>query len=98
VSRCRFRPIAWRDLADIIEYIGRDNPQAAARCAAAIQDKCQSLAEMPYLGFRRDFLPENVRIAPVKSYLIYYKILSGGSVEIMRIIHGSRQQESIRLH
>lgn len=53
---------------------------------------------MPYLGFRRDFLPENVRIAPVKSYLIYYKILSGGSVEIMRIIHGSRQQESIRLH
>jgi len=98
VSRCRFRPIAWRDLAEIIEYIGQENPQAAVRYAAEIQGKCQSLAEMPYLGFRRDFLPENIRIAPVRSYLIYYKIISGVGVEIMRIIHGSRQQESIRLH
>lgn len=97
MTLCHFRPVAWRDLASIIDYIGQENPQAAAKVADEIQSTCEGLAAMPGLGYRRDFTPPNVRVFPVGSYVIYYKVLDSG-IEIQRIVHSSRLQEAIRFH
>ena len=80
---------ARRDLADIVEYISRDNPAAAERVAITIAQAAASLSEMSKRG--RPSRRKNGReliLAPLP-YLIEYRV-RGQSVFIVHVRHGAR--------
>jgi plasmid stabilization system protein ParE len=50
VRHIRFTPRARRDVVEIWEYIARENPDAADRVIAAIEEAARLLAELPGIG------------------------------------------------
>ena len=88
---------AKQDLDEILTYIARDNPDAAARMSERFTEVFRFLAQMPYAGVRRSFFPPDLRALTVRNYIVYYVPLAA-HVKIVRVIHGNRQQESIRFH
>jgi toxin ParE1/3/4 len=48
--KLRFTPRAVQDLADIADYIRKQNPQAALRVRAAILESLQNLVLFPQVG------------------------------------------------
>lgn len=87
---------ARQDLLHIWEYIASDNIDAADQVRDAIFRAFERLASMPELGPRTRFANsrlKNVRFWPVprfRKYLIFYRPLSKGGVEIVRILNGAR--------
>lgn len=87
-------PEALNDLAEIWEYIGANNPDAADRLLDNINDKVKLIAESPYIGREREELAPGIRSFPVARYLIFYRPIAGG-IEIVRVLHGSRDIDSL---
>jgi toxin ParE1/3/4 len=46
------------------------------------------------MGVARPWLREDIRAFPVKSYIIFYRVIEGG-VEIERVIRASRNIEAL---
>jgi len=82
------------DLALLVEYIGKDNPAAALGVLDAIDERLGLIAENPMIGSTRDYLAPGLRVFPVSSYMIYYRLVEE-DVEIVRILHGARDAGSI---
>jgi toxin ParE1/3/4 len=82
-------PKAEEDLLEIWLYVARDSVSAADRLIESIADKVELLPEHPEMGPRRPDLGKGVRMVPVGSYLVLYK-LGDRRVEIVRIVHGAR--------
>lgn len=80
---------ALRDLDDIWFYIAQDNLGRADRFVDSIVVKCEAISESPYMGRARPELGSGVRSLPHEEYLIYYRI-SGGRIDVLRVIHGAR--------
>jgi len=95
LSHSLFTPQAWQDTLDIIEYIGTDNPEAAARFLLALEETCTQLAALPGMGSVRTFQRKDLkgtRILPVtgfEHYLIFYAA-AGTSIKVLRILHAAR--------
>ncbi|HEY3395562.1 MAG TPA: type II toxin-antitoxin system RelE/ParE family toxin [Lacipirellulaceae bacterium] len=68
----RFRR-AEEDLLAIAEYIGRDNPSAAALWLDRIEEKLLLLASNPYMGEAVDHLRPGVRRFSHGNYVIFYE-------------------------
>lgn len=83
---------AETDLRDIWSYIARDSESQADRWVAMLRKKCYDLAEFPELGPARPDLADALRYFPFRDDLIFYRPIPGG-VEIIRILHGSRNVE-----
>ena len=83
---------AQRDLEHIFFYIAEDSIENAKRFVHELEEKIHSLGMMPE---RFALIPENhffgtdYRQIIHKKYRIIYKI-SGGSVFIMRVVHGAK--------
>jgi len=92
--KLRFRAEAQRDLQEIGDYIGRDNRQAARRFVRLLRGKCGILAANPHIGRERLELRPGIRSYPVGRYVIFYRVL-GRSVEIVNVVHGSRDIEAM---
>ena len=90
----RIRPEARQDLRDIGDYIARDDRRAARRFVRASRERCAFLAENPRVGRERSDLGEGLRSFPVRNCVIFYRLLDG-MVEIVNVIHGSRDVESL---
>lgn len=76
---------AERDLRNLLEYLADRSP-AADRLSRRLERAINSLAANPELGRERP----DLRSFPVENtYLIIYS-LSGAGIEIIRVIHGSR--------
>jgi len=90
-----FTPQAWQDALEIAEYIGTDNPEAAARFVPALEAACEKLAQLPGMGSVRHCGRKGlkgVRIMPVtgfENYLIFYAAV-GTSIKVIRILHAAR--------
>jgi toxin ParE1/3/4 len=57
--------------------------------------KCfEMLAEMPHAGRRRDELEVNLRSLPEGHYVLFYRETADG-VEIIRVLHGARDIQSM---
>lgn len=87
--------ITWRARADIAElgdYIARDNPAAAERMLDRIKRRFQMVARQPLIGEARPDLRQDVRCVGEGRYVIYYRPLEPGdeTVEIVRVLHGAR--------
>lgn len=76
-------------LEDIFEYIGGDNPAAAAETAQGIYDKTQSLAEFPLLGHRYAPSHRHVRILLYGHYRVAYLVESDNNIVVLGVFHGA---------
>jgi toxin ParE1/3/4 len=59
-----------------------------------ILERCSLLARQPYMGRARPELAYNLRSIALARYMIFYRPSSNG-VEIVRILHGSRDIEGL---
>ncbi len=82
------------DLLEIWAYIAEDSPNAADKLLDLIDEKCNLLNENKGLGQARPDISENMRYFPVKNYLILYQEQPFG-VEIVRVVHGARDIDTI---
>jgi toxin ParE1/3/4 len=87
--KLRYARGALTDLDEIFGYIARDNPRAAARLLARIEQIAALIAEQPYIGVTTR--KSNFRRFPVGNYLIVYEIRLD-EVIIQYVRHGARRQ------
>lgn len=77
------------DFFEIWATIAEDNPPAADRMTDRIAGAARRLAGRPYLGPAREDLRSGLRYFVVSPYLLFDRVIPEG-VEIVRIVHGSR--------
>ncbi len=103
MSKIIKRPQAERDLEESFVFIGEKNLDAALDFLAAAEEAFDLLAQLPHLGSPREFRStrlRNVRMWHIKGfedYLIFYRVTAQG-IEILRVLHGKRDIESIFSH
>jgi len=93
----RYLPIAVDDLISIFDWIANDSPAHAASFIKKIDHHISKLKTHPLLGrIPRDDKLKNsgYHILVIESYLVFY-IIRGKTVEIHRIVHGSRNLDDI---
>ena len=93
----RYLPVAVDDLISIFDWIAHDSPAHAAAFVDKIDQRSGRLKNHPFLGrVPRDEKLKNTgyRFLVVESYLVFYTV-RGKTVEIHRILHGSRNLEDI---
>ena len=80
---------ALANLAAIVEYIEKDNPQRAKSFALEIQAKTNNLAAFPSIG-RAGRVTGTRELVIHPNYIIPYR-MRGEVVEILRIQHVARR-------
>jgi toxin ParE1/3/4 len=91
----RYLPIAIDDLISIFDWIAGDSPANAMAFIEKLDQRIGSLKIHPFLGrIPRDDQLKNYRLLVIESYLVFY-VVHGRTVEIHRVVHGSRQLEDI---
>lgn len=90
------RPCARTDLIEIWDYIADDSEARADAFIDTIDRKIRALAEQPNMGRARDELETGLRSFPVGRYVIFYLPIPEG-VDIVRVLHGARDLEPIRI-
>jgi toxin ParE1/3/4 len=86
--------LAERDLEAILDYLDERSPRAAERLTAQIEEKCRLLGQFPGMGRARDELAPGLRSVVVEQYILFYRITTD-AVQVVRILHGSRDIENI---
>lgn len=84
---------AKADLTEIWHYIAEDNPEAADRVFAMLQESLRKLSHNPLLGVLREDLLTELRGLVVKNYIIFYRVKN--EILVSRILHGARNLENI---
>ena len=96
----RKKPQAERDIEECFVFIGEDNLDVAVHFLVAVEDSIELLGKNPFLGNIREFKNSrisNIRMTLVKgfhNYQIYYTV-GEEIVEIVRVLHGSRDLRDI---
>ncbi len=96
MNKPHYTSAAQQDLAEIALYIARDKPAAALAWIDKIEAKCLLIASSPSLGDLRPELGDGVRASFVGRYVIFYRSRND-NVEILRVIPGDKQIESLSL-
>ena len=94
MARVLKRPLAENDLDEIWLYIAQDNPDNADALLDKIEERCQALAQFPFIGTDRDELMPDLRSLPVGNYLIFYMPIEDGIV-VVRVLHGMRDVDAL---
>ena len=82
------------DLIEIWRFIAADSRNSADRLLDDIELAWDRLADFPHLGRARSDLGRDIRLFPVRSYLILYRI-SDHEIEVVRVLHGAREIKDI---
>ena len=90
----RVAAAAEEDLQEIWAYVAQHNLEAAIKLIKEITGKFAILRDHPHIGREQHKLLVNLRSLVVKGYFIFYQPFEDG-VEILRVLHGSRDIESI---
>lgn len=85
---------AESDLEEILAYLDERSPAAADRLAAALEQRCQLLGQLPEMGRPRDELAPGLRSIAVERYVVFYRV-AHRAVEILRVLHGARDIDTI---
>lgn len=80
---------AKEDLLEIWEYIAEHDGQAADNYIDHLRNRALELLLFPELGRMREEIYSGVRSLLSKNHLLFYRI-QGDEVQILRILHGSR--------
>ncbi len=90
MPKLRFTRAADRDLAEIRNYIARDNPEIAKRFVDAIVGHCGDLLSTPHMGPARPDIGPGIRMLIVRrNYAVLYRA-EGDEVQVIRVIHTAR--------
>jgi len=87
--RLRYERGALADLDEIFAYIAENNPEAAARLVARIEEVAAKIAASPYMGEATRKLA--FRRFPVGNYLIVFEV-ARDEVIIHYVRHGARRR------
>ena len=93
----RYLPVAVDDLISIFDWIADDSPSNAATFIDKLDQRIGNLETHPLLGRipRDDKLQSSgYRVLVIESYLVFY-IVRAKTVEIHRVVHGSRNIDDI---
>lgn len=93
----RYLPAAQGDLLSILEFIAQDSPGRAVTFVDHLDERIGQLELHPLPGRlpRHPRLREyGYRVLIVDKYLVFY-IIQGNTVEIHRVIHGSRNLDHL---
>lgn len=85
-------PSARTDLADIVRYIARHNPDAAARLGYELITRTEILANFPEIGrVVPEFRQPNLRELICRSYRVIYRLRRDEQcIDIVRFWHAAR--------
>jgi len=94
---------ARRDLFSIASYIEKDSPRSAGRFLEVFEHACDIISSLPEMGSVAETLLhvpklKSARMFPIKhfeKYLIFYRPIAEGKIEIIRVIHGARDIPSL---
>jgi toxin ParE1/3/4 len=87
--KLRYERGAVADLDEIFSYIAKDNPQAASRVVARVEEVAARIAAFPHIG--RATRNPRFRRFPIGKYLIVYEV-GKDEVVIHYVRHGARQR------
>ncbi len=93
----RYLPVAVDDILSILDWIAADSPSRASSFRDMLDKRLGRLSSNPRLGRipRQEYLRHfGYRVLLIDSYLVFY-IIRGRTVEIHRVIHGSRNLDDI---
>lgn len=85
---------AEEDLKEIWVYVAEHDAEAASHLIKEITRRFAALRDYPQMGRAQDELLVNLRSVSIKNYIIFYQPYEDG-IEIMRVLHSSRDIESI---
>ena len=86
---------AIADLAEIVSYIARDNPEAAKTPGNNLLDAALNLAKTPQKGSRYQNLP-GIRKLTLRPFKIFYRVNESRKVtEIQRFWHSARTEPKL---
>jgi len=89
-----FEPAARDELADIFEWIAKDNPSAARRLIARIEEKIMRLAVPNLAHMGRPGLIDGTRELIEYPYIVVYKVdEQQREIVVVSIVHGARDRE-----
>jgi toxin ParE1/3/4 len=77
------------DLAEITDFIARDNPRRAEQFEEELLDHAQKIAREPLAYVERRDLQPGLRSCAHGSYVIFFTVNAKG-VRVERILHGAR--------
>ena len=81
---------ALRNLNNEVDYIGRDNSQAAQNVAAFVRRTVNLLETMPQMGRTGRINGTKELIIRGLPYIVFYRI-QGETIQITRVLHTSRK-------
>jgi toxin ParE1/3/4 len=87
--RLQFTDPAENDLSEIGAFIAQDSPVNASRFIESLYERCVLLTQNPLSGRARNDIGVGLRSIIFGRYVILYHVL-GDCLEIVRVIHGSR--------
>lgn len=93
----RYLPVAIDDLLSIFDWIAADNRSKAASFLDSLDARIRILSSNPRIGRvprQEDLKRLGYHVMVIDSYLVFY-IIRGSTVEIHRVLHGSRNMEDI---
>ena len=89
MARFHVSPAAQRDIAEITEFIMRDNPVRALSFAHELRVKIAKAAQTPLAYRERTEIRPGIRAARHGKYLIFFRY-DGAAVEVLRVWHSAR--------
>jgi toxin ParE1/3/4 len=89
-----YTPAAIGDLEEILAFIARDKPKAAAEWVEKIEAKCLLIASTPEIGEATPRLGVGVRASSIGRYVIFHRF-ANGRLEILRVLTGDRNVTSL---
>ena len=93
----RYLPVAVDDLISIFDWIANDSPANADAFIKKLDTQLLNLTNHPFLGRipRDEKLKDfGYRVLIIEAYFVFY-IVRNRTVEIHRVLHGSRNLEDI---
>lgn len=96
MRRLRHLPDAIDDLDSLWLYIAQDDPAAAERLIAEIDQITYRLCEYPYLGPAKPHVAQGMRSFTVESYRILYRV-TPDTIDIVRVVHHARDLRRLGL-
>jgi addiction module RelE/StbE family toxin len=81
---------AIRDLVSAGEFIAAENPAAAAKMAARIQEAVESLLEYPVIGREGRLADSRELVVTGTPFIVIYR-LRMPMVQVLRVLHHARQ-------
>jgi toxin ParE1/3/4 len=88
--RVKWLNAASRDLDAAVEYIAREDPDAARKMYACIRERAAALADRPGMGRPGRVFGTRELVIQRYAYIVPYRI-QDDEVQILRVFHTSRK-------